>query len=318
MKLQQNINTDIIDQISNSVDIKPTDLIIDDLKWKILVRSVIRGKNVLLKGLSGCGKTKSAKSLGKVLNRPFFSFNMGAMQDARSSLIGNVHYDNGTKFVESDFIKAIKTPNAIILLDELSRCHPDGWNIILSVLDDTQRYVRLDESITKDIINVADGVTFISTANIGNEYTSTRTMDRALLDRMTQCDIYPLDDTGEYKLLKMHYPNVNDDDLKIISKIASQTRQEYLNESGKLSNYISTRASLEVGGFLNDGFTLIEAFEAGIYSIFSDTGGVESERTYIKQMAQAYFPKDNVDIDADDSDTYNYFTEDDIKTYQNA
>lgn len=315
MKIHQNIDKNIIDQISEYVEMKPSDLIIDDLKWKTLIRSVLRGKNVLLKGLSGCGKTKSAKTLGKVLNRPFFSFNMGAMQDARSSLIGNVHYDGGTKFVESDFIKAIKTPNAIILLDELSRCHPDGWNIILSVLDDTQRYIRLDESITKDVIKVADGVTFISTANIGNEYTSTRTMDRALMDRMTQCDIYPLDEKGEFELLKMYYPDLDDKDLRIIARVAADTRKEYLGETGKISNYISTRASLEVAGFLNDGFSLIESFDAGIYSIFSDTGGTESERTYVKQLAQAYFPKEVVDKIIED-DTDSYFTEEDIKAYQ--
>ena len=35
----------------------------------------------------------------------------------------------------------------------------------------------------QETINVAEGVTFVATANIGNEYTSTRVMDKALMDR---------------------------------------------------------------------------------------------------------------------------------------
>ena len=47
-------------------------------------------------------------------------------RDSRATLIGNVHFDKkkGTYFSESVFVKAIQTPNAVILLDELSRTHP--------------------------------------------------------------------------------------------------------------------------------------------------------------------------------------------------
>ena len=43
-----------------------------------------------------------------------------------------------------------------------------------------QRYLRLDEADGNETVNVAEGVTFVATANIGNEYTSTRVMDKAL------------------------------------------------------------------------------------------------------------------------------------------
>ena len=50
----------------------------------------------------------------------------------------------------------------------------------MTVLDGGQRYLRLDEVEGSPIVDVAEGVTFIAT-NIGNEYTSTRVMDRASL-----------------------------------------------------------------------------------------------------------------------------------------
>ena len=108
---------------------------------------------------------------------------MGSTQDPRATLIGNVHFEKskGTYFSESLFVKAIQTPNAVILLDELSRAHPDAWNILMTVLDQGQRYLRLDEQDGQATINVAEGVTFVATANIGNEYTSTRVMDKALM-----------------------------------------------------------------------------------------------------------------------------------------
>ena len=51
---------------------------------------------------------------------------------------------------------------------------------------------------------------------------------------------------------------------------------------------ISTRASVEMAGLLYDGFTLMEAAEVAILPFFSNDGGLESERTYVKQLVQKY------------------------------
>ena len=273
-----------------SVNLKPQELVMTELKWKYLIRSAVRAKNIMMTGPAGCGKTMAAKSLVKALDRPDFYFNLGATQDPRATLIGNTQFDSkkGTYFSESSFVKAIKTPNAVILLDELSRAHPDAWNILMTVLDQGQRYLRLDEAEGSPIVNVAEGVTFIATANIGNEYTSTRVIDRAILDRFVTIEMDVLNDEQEFGLLKFMFPEVNEEDLKAVAEIAHHTRTQSMSDSGKVTAMVSTRASVEMAGLLYDGFDLFESAEISIFPFFSNDGGVDSERTYVKQLVQKY------------------------------
>lgn len=276
--------------IHKSPALKPEELFMSDLKWKYLVRSAMRGKNIMMVGPAGAGKTVASKYLVKALDRPDFYFNLGATQDPRSTLIGNTHFnkDEGTYFSESLFVKAIQTENAIILLDELSRAHPEAWNILMTVLDLNQRYLRIDEKQGSPTIKVAAGVCFIATANIGNEYTSTRVLDRALMDRFITIEMEQLDDTSEYRLLQLKFPKAHKPSLQAIAEIAGMTRKEAKQANSKLTATISTRASVECAGLIYDGFTLAEAADVAIYPFFSEDGGVDSERTYVKQIVQKF------------------------------
>jgi MoxR-like ATPase len=283
-------HAEIVDFIGNSYGLKPQGLIMKELKWKYLIRSAVRGKNIMMTGQAGCGKTLAAKSLVNALDRPDFYFNLGATQDPRSTLIGNVHFDKqkGTFFSESLFVKAIQTENAVILLDELTRAHPDAWNILMPVLDYGQRYLRLDEADGQTTIKVADGVTFIATANIGNEYTATRQLDKALLDRFTVIEMDLLTQEEEYGLLKYMFPTVEEKTLENVSNITSLTRAEAMTENPRISSGVSTRTSVEIAGLLFDGFSLLESADITIYPQYDSTGGADSERTFVKQIVQKF------------------------------
>jgi MoxR-like ATPase len=245
---------------------------------------------MLLTGPTGTGKSQTAISVAKALGRELFYVNLGATQDPRGTLIGNTHFSKeaGTYFNESAFVKAIKTPNTVILLDEVSRAHPEAWNILMTVLDPGQRYLRLDEAVGAPEVKVAEGVSFIGTANLGAEYTAVRVMDRALIDRFTIAEIPYLTVDQEKSLLSKIYPSIDAKGAENLAEIASLTRKELESDMSQISTMISTRSVIEMAGLLVDGFTLPEVAQVGIYPLYSAEGGLQSERTYVKQIVQKF------------------------------
>jgi len=276
---------------NESEGLKPQMLFMNPLKWKYLIRNILRGKNIMMTGPAGCGKTMAAKAAANSIEGYSMEiFNLGSTQDPRATLIGNTQFDTkkGTVFSPSPFVKAIQTPNTVIVLDEISRAHPEAHNILMTVLDAGQRYLRLDEASDSPVVKVAEGVSFIASANIGNEYTSTRQLDRAIVDRFTIIEMDTLTSEEETSLLMMMYPSVDEVVLTNVAKITSMTRNDVKKETPTLSNSLSTRTAVEIGSLLYDGFTLAEAAEITIYPLFEDAGGAQSERTYVKQYVQKF------------------------------
>lgn len=164
----------------------------------------------------------------------------------------------------------------------------------MTVLDDIQRYLRLDEKQDSEVVKVAEGVCFIGTANIGNEYTATRVMDRALMSRFPiKIEMSPMDNLTEFNYLKNRFSISDEASLKILAavcEIAHHTREQVKSEDSKLTNFIPTRSTVEMSELILDGFNLNEIAETAIYPNFLTDGGVDSERTYVKQLVQKYIP----------------------------
>ena len=276
---------------SEANGLKPKMLFMSELKWKYLIRNILRGKNIMMTGPAGCGKTMAAKAAANSIEGYNMEiFNLGSTQDPRATLIGNTQFDTkkGTVFSPSPFVKAIQTPNTVIVLDEISRAHPEAHNILMTVLDAGQRYLRLDEASDSPVVKVAEGVSFIASANIGNEYTATRQLDRAIVDRFTIIEMDTLTSDEEKSLLQMMYPSVDVNLINSVAEITSMTRSEVKKETPQLTNSLSTRTAVEIGSLLYDGFSLAEAAEITIYPLFDDAGGAQSERTYIRQFVQKF------------------------------
>lgn len=295
-------NNEVAMFLKTCTEKRPEDLFMEDLTWKFICRNVYRGRNMMLTGPTGTGKSQTAIAVAKALGRELFYINLGATQDPRGTLIGNTHFSKeaGTFFNESAFVQAIKTPNTVILLDEISRAHPEAWNILMTVLDPGQRYLRLDEAVGAPTVKVAEGVSFIATANLGAEYTAVRVMDRALMDRFTVAEIPYLTVGQETNLLGKIYPELLMKDALALAEIAEATRRELQSDMPQVSTMISTRSVIEMAGLMVDGFTLGEVANVGIYPMYSAEGGLQSERTFVKQIVQKYIPDGTDDKLVDD------------------
>ena len=273
--------------------LKPKDLIISDLKWKYLLRSVLRAKNILIVGPTGCAKTMAARCVSTSLKRPISIFNLGSTQDARATLIGNTTYkkESGTVFHKSPFVKAITTPNTLILLDELSRASHDAHNILMPVIDPTQRSLRLDEDEDGAVIKVAEGVTFVATANIGNEYTATKVLDKAMARRFpVKLEMFPLSQEELGKLIFILYPDMDMFQRELMGtliQIYDDLISQCKLEDAKITTYIPPANMVEIAELVIDGFSLEEIAECAIYTEYPEDGGVESERTFVKSIVQA-------------------------------
>ncbi|OQB96284.1 MAG: ATP-dependent Clp protease ATP-binding subunit ClpA [Spirochaetes bacterium ADurb.Bin110] len=93
--------------------------------------------NFLFVGPTGVGKTELARQLSKHLGITLHRFDMSEYQEKHtvSRLIGSppgyVGYEEGGLL--TDAIR--KTPNAVVLLDEIEKAHPDIYNILLQIMD---------------------------------------------------------------------------------------------------------------------------------------------------------------------------------------
>jgi len=92
----------------------------------------------LFVGPTGCGKTETAKALSEKMGMPLLRFDMSEYQEKHSvaRLIGAPpgyvgFEDNAGQLIT----KLQETPNAVLLLDEIEKSHPDVSNILLQFMD---------------------------------------------------------------------------------------------------------------------------------------------------------------------------------------
>ena len=84
------------------------------------------------------------------------------------------------------------------------------------------------------------------------------------------------------------FPSVDGTLISNVAKIATLTRTESNSETARITSGVSTRTTVELMGLIYDGFSLEESAEVSIYPQYDSTGGVDSERTFVKQIVQKF------------------------------
>ena len=211
-----------------------SNFVIDKTKKEILSTLIKGGKSCLVTGATGSGKTTFCYSIADELGMEPVVINCGSTQDARTSLLGYFTLKDGnTKFQQSDFLKAIQKPNTLVILDELSRASDDAYNIIFPILD-FRRNIRVDEIASGHEVEVDGSVRFIATANVGIEYSATRTIDRALQDRFMIFNLPYLTKTQLKNYIKKQYDVETADAVTPLLDIYTYTHKMY--SDGKIGS----------------------------------------------------------------------------------
>lgn len=145
------------------------------------------GKNLLLKGPTGAGKTKFAETLSFLFQQPMYSINCSVDLDAES-LMGFKTLDYQDEKQVIDFVPGPVT-NAMangtfLYIDEINMAKPETLPLINGVLD----YRRtVTNPFTNDILTAQNGFNVIAAINEG--YIGTVPLNEALKNRFIVIDV---------------------------------------------------------------------------------------------------------------------------------
>lgn len=263
--------------------------VIDETKNRMIKTLVEGGKNVMVTGATGAGKTTYCFKVAEELGMDCMVINCGSTQDARTSLLGYFTLEDGnTKFSPSDFIKAIQKPNTLIVLDELSRGSDDAFNILFPILDHRREVTVEEQDGTERIVKVDDSVRFIATANIGMEYSATRSLDRALQDRFMTFNLPYI--TGEqmsgYIDDSMELTDKDEEMVNLLAQVYDYSHT--LFGKGKIGTRISTRSILDVMSLVKGGFKMRDILDHAILSQYEqDSSTIVNDANVLREYADS-------------------------------
>lgn len=214
-------------------------------KLQVLLES---GRNILLDGPQGCGKTVTARSIAHTLGMEFVFFNCGAVIDSTDFLatIQVRASESGspvTDFIKTEVLEALESAlqhpeqRYLIFLDELNRCPENARNALMPALDSSR---RLYHPIENRFINIGDNVQFIAAVNRGNEFSGTYGIDVAQLDRFAPLQMDYMPPSEEIALLHARHPELSKLIVSQIVDLATEVRK-----SPSVASGLSVRATDE-------------------------------------------------------------------------
>jgi midasin (ATPase involved in ribosome maturation) len=230
--------------------------------FEILKHNIQHGVNTMLIGPTGTGKTEVISNIADLFDLPLTIFDMGTMTDPVMGLVGThvISVENGvtkSEFRRSRFSEVIQQPG-IVLLDEISRAGAMANNLLFPCLD-FRRELPMEYSFhNTEPIKIHPNCVFISTANMGSQYTGTHKLDRALLDRFMLVEMDGLKTDDIKATLTSEYPTIEEAQLvKLVSTFEAINKE---HDEFKISFNLSLRHLKTIAKLISNGFTIYDAF----------------------------------------------------------
>ncbi|MCM2589308.1 ATP-binding protein [Rossellomorea marisflavi] len=194
--------------------------------------SLTLGKNLLLKGPTGSGKTKLSDTLSSMLSQPMHSINCSVDLDAEALLgyktIAEKDGKSVIEFIEGPVIQAMKKGH-LLYIDEINMAKPETLPILNGVLD----YRRsITNPFTGEVIKAEPNFGVIAAINEG--YVGTVPMNEALKNRFVVVDVpYIEGDTLKAVIAaqsSLTDPKVVDRFVQLASDLMVQVRNGQVSE----------------------------------------------------------------------------------------
>ena len=232
---------------------------------------------IFITGLSGNGKTLMVEQVCAKLKRPMVRVQITPETD-ESDLIGGYQLvDGNTVFQEGPVMQALKTPNCVLLIDEIDR----GSNKIMALQGILEGKPYMNKK-TGEIVKLAQGVNVIATANTKGQgddtgsFSAASIIDEAFLERFafTIEQDFP-SQAAEKRILQKVDPSMSDELAHDLTKWAMVIRKTYADEA--IEDVISTRRLVHIVrtnmiiGDINKSIELcVSRFEASTKESFID------------------------------------------------
>lgn len=204
------------------------------------------GKNLLLKGPTGSGKTRLADDLSFDLDQQMISINCSVDIDIEALLgFKTIEYEDDRQeivFVDGPVVRAMKK-GCILYIDEINMAKPEVLPILNAALDYRG---TLTNPLTGEEIVADENFLVIAAVNIG--YAGTMPMNEALLNRFNIVEIEYVSDDALLEILKSQSVQNDDDTLQKLTEfhkdLVTMTKQGQISKESSSVRSIIDLADL--------------------------------------------------------------------------